>query len=38
MTDPFAVHDVFSDIRREVGKLCDAFPGEYWRALDRARE
>ncbi len=25
----------FADIRDEVRKLCAAFPGEYWRALDR---
>jgi acyl-CoA dehydrogenase len=28
------VHD-FEDIREEVRKLCAAFPGEYWRKLDR---
>ncbi|NWK97482.1 acyl-CoA dehydrogenase [Sphingobium lactosutens] len=27
----------FSDIREEVAKLCGGFPGEYWRALDRAQ-
>ena len=25
----------FSDIRDAVGKLCESFPGEYWRGLDR---
>ena len=25
----------FPEIREEVRKLCDQFPGEYWRALDR---
>jgi alkylation response protein AidB-like acyl-CoA dehydrogenase len=28
----------FPDIRASVRKLCAGFPGEYWRALDRARE
>jgi acyl-CoA dehydrogenase len=27
--------NAFSDIRSEVRKLCAAFPGEYWRKLDR---
>jgi len=27
----------FEDIRREVAKLCAAFPGAYWRECDRAR-
>jgi alkylation response protein AidB-like acyl-CoA dehydrogenase len=27
----------FSDIRREVRKLCAMFPDEYWRRLDRER-
>src|SRR6202167_3515804 len=26
------------EIRASVRKLCAAFPGEYWRGLDRARE
>lgn len=26
-----------SEIRESVRKLCQAYPGEYWRALDRAR-
>jgi len=30
-TDPHA------EIRREVGKLCARFPGEYWRKLDAER-
>jgi alkylation response protein AidB-like acyl-CoA dehydrogenase len=25
----------FADLRAEVSKLCAAFPGECWRALDR---
>ena len=29
--------DKYSDIRAEVAKLCRAFPGEYWRKLDRER-
>ncbi|HEX3675067.1 MAG TPA: acyl-CoA dehydrogenase family protein [Rhizomicrobium sp.] len=28
----------FPEIRASVRKLCAAFPGEYWRGLDRARE
>jgi acyl-CoA dehydrogenase len=28
----------FPEIRDSVRKLCAAFPGEYWRKLDRARE
>jgi acyl-CoA dehydrogenase len=28
----------FPEIRGPVRKLCAAFPGEYWRGLDRARE
>ena len=27
----------FPEIREAVRKLCSAFPGEYWRALDRER-
>ncbi len=27
----------YADIRAEVAKLCAAFPGEYWRAKDKAR-
>jgi alkylation response protein AidB-like acyl-CoA dehydrogenase len=27
----------YSDIRAEVAKLCQGFPGEYWRAKDKAR-
>jgi alkylation response protein AidB-like acyl-CoA dehydrogenase len=30
--------DDFADIRRSVRALCADFPGEYWRAKDRARE
>ncbi|MEZ5710402.1 MAG: acyl-CoA dehydrogenase family protein [Blastomonas sp.] len=29
-------HD-YSDIREEVAKLCQQYPGEYWRAKDRDR-
>lgn len=25
----------FSEIREEIRKLCEGFPGEYWQALDR---
>jgi len=28
-------HDSHSDIRASVRKLCEQFPGEYWRRLDR---
>ena len=28
----------YTDIREEVAKLCQKFPGEYWRARDKARE
>lgn len=31
------MHD-YTDIREEVAKLCQKFPGEYWRARDKARE
>lgn len=27
----------YSDIRAEVAKLCQGFPGDYWRAKDKAR-
>ncbi|HEV2562486.1 MAG TPA: acyl-CoA dehydrogenase family protein [Rhizomicrobium sp.] len=30
--------ETFPEIRASVRKLCAGFPGEYWRALDRARE
>ncbi len=30
-------HDEFSEIREGVRSLCEKFPGEYWRALDRER-
>ncbi len=30
------MHD-YADIREEVAKLCQQFPGEYWRAKDRER-
>ncbi|HUJ03327.1 MAG TPA: acyl-CoA dehydrogenase family protein [Rhizomicrobium sp.] len=30
--------ETFPEIRENVRKLCARFPGEYWRALDRARE
>jgi alkylation response protein AidB-like acyl-CoA dehydrogenase len=29
--------DMHQDIRDAVAKLCEAFPGAYWRALDEAR-
>jgi len=28
----------YSEIREEVAKLCQKFPGEYWREKDKARE
>jgi acyl-CoA dehydrogenase len=28
-------HDDYQDIRDAVAKLCEQFPGEYWRKLDR---
>jgi alkylation response protein AidB-like acyl-CoA dehydrogenase len=34
MTD---AHDELGDIRASVRALCEKFPGEYWRELDRAR-
>lgn len=30
--------DTHNDIREAVGSLCQKFPGEYWRALDRERD
>jgi acyl-CoA dehydrogenase len=30
-----AVYDNHQDIRDAVAKLCEGFPGEYWRKLDR---
>ena len=27
-----------AEIREQVRKLCEQFPGSYWRTLDRARE
>ena len=27
--------DRHQEVREEVAKLCQKFPGEYWRALDR---
>jgi len=32
---PFGADERYADIRDAVRKLCDGFPGEYWRALDR---
>ena len=26
----------YSDIRKQITKLCEDFPGEYWRALGQA--
>ncbi|MEM9224419.1 MAG: acyl-CoA dehydrogenase family protein [Pseudomonadota bacterium] len=34
----FAFDDEHADIREGVGKICDQFPGEYWRARDAGRE
>ena len=31
------VDETFPEIRASVRKLCDGFPGEYWRNLDRQR-
>ena len=31
------VSDPHADIREAVARLCEDFPGEYWRALDRRR-
>ena len=31
-----AVYDHHQEIRDAVAKLCEGFPGEYWRKLDRA--
>src|SRR5512144_1592427 len=31
------VDETFPEIRESVRKLCDGFPGEYWRSLDRER-
>jgi acyl-CoA dehydrogenase len=31
------MHD-YTAIREEVAKLCAQYPGEYWRAKDKARE
>ena len=30
-------HDEFAEIRAGVRALCEKFPGEYWRELDRER-
>ncbi len=30
-------HDEFAEIRDGVRALCEKFPGEYWRELDRER-
>ena len=30
-------HETYPDIREGVRALCERFPGEYWRGLDRAR-
>lgn len=32
---PEAIGSDYAEIREEVRKLCEAFPNEYWRALDR---
>lgn len=31
------MHDDYTAIREEVAKLCQQYPGEYWRAKDRER-
>src|SRR5512144_3322155 len=31
------VDETFPEIRASIRKLCDGFPGEYWRNLDRKR-
>ncbi len=31
------VDETFPEIRESIRKLCDGFPGEYWRNLDRER-
>ena len=35
--DLTATGETFSDIRDAVRRLCAEFPGEFWRAHDRAR-
>ena len=37
MPDTVADALAYADIREEVAKLCERFPGEYWRKLDEAR-
>ena len=40
MTDAvpmMALEDDYVEIREQVAKLCDEFPGEYWRKLDAER-
>ena len=37
MSKRSAEADEFADIRGSVRALCNKFPGEYWRALDRER-
>ena len=34
---PSSPAETFPEIRESVRRLCARFPGEYWRALDRAR-
>jgi acyl-CoA dehydrogenase len=36
-TEPTAAGEDLAQIRESVRALCGKFPGEYWRALDRAR-
>src|SRR3569623_3149001 len=31
------IHETYPDIREGVRALCERFPGEYWRELDRER-
>jgi hypothetical protein len=35
MTTAITAHP---EIREAISKLCERFPGEYWRELDRKRE
>jgi acyl-CoA dehydrogenase len=37
VTTNFSAPGAYDDIRAAVHELCEHFPGEYWRALDRER-
>ena len=37
MTTQAKSHETHREIREAVSRLCQAFPGEYWRKLDRER-